>query len=152
MSQRLMFLGLVALSICACSTTTFETKWRNPNARPIRLAGQKVVGLFMSSNPSLRRSAEDAMVRELNARGAQGVPGYTVLDDSEVRDRDAAKRKLESLGFAGAVVMRIIGSHDDATSPGPTSPSRVTATSGAATGAMAGRPSTSRGISPSIES
>jgi len=113
MSTRVAFLSLVALSVCACSTTTFESKWRNPNARPIKLAGQKVVGLFMNNNPTLRRSAEDAMVRELNARGAQGVPAYTVLDDSEIRDRDAAKRKLESLGFAGTVVMRIVGSQNE---------------------------------------
>ncbi len=113
MSRRLAFLSFLALFNSACSATTFETEWRNPNARPIRLAGQKVVGLFMSSNPSFRRSAEDAMVRELNARGAQGVPAYTVLDDSEIRDRDAAKNKLESLGFAGAVVMRVVSSQNE---------------------------------------
>lgn len=113
MSTRFAFLGLVALSVSACSTTSFQSTWRNPNARPIKLAGQKVVGLFMNNNPTLRRSAEDAMVRELGARGAQGVPAYTVLDDSEIHDRDAAKRKLESLGFAGAVVMRVVGSQNE---------------------------------------
>jgi len=113
MFPRFAFVSLLALSASACSTTTFQSTWRNPSARPIRLAGQKVVGLFMSNNPTLRRSAEDAMVRELVARGAQGVPAYTVLDDTEIRDRDSAKRKLESLGFAGAVVMRIVGSRNE---------------------------------------
>lgn len=113
MSTRFAFLCLVALSASGCSTTSFQSTWRNPNARPIKLAGQKVVGLFMNNNPTLRRSAEDAMVRELGARGAQGVPAYTVLDDNEIRDRDSAKRKLESLGFAGAVVMRIVGSQNE---------------------------------------
>ena len=113
MSARFAFISLLALSVSACSTTTFQSEWRNPNARPIKLAGQKVVGLFMSNDPTLRRSAEDAMVRELNARGAQGVPAYTVLNDEEISDRDSAKRKLESLGFAGTVVMRIVGSQNE---------------------------------------
>jgi len=101
--------AFLTLLISACATTTFQTTWRNPNARPIKLNGQKVVGLFISNNPTIRRRAEEAMARELTARGAQGVPAYTVLDDTEIRDRDAAKSKLESLGFAGVVVMRIVG-------------------------------------------
>jgi hypothetical protein len=113
MCTRFALISLLALAVSACSTTTFQTQWRNPNARPIKLAGQKVVGVFMSGNPTLRRSAEDAMVRELNARGAQGVPAYTVLSDSEILDRDSAKQKLESMGFAGAVVMRVVGSQNE---------------------------------------
>ena len=102
-------LACVTLLVSACATTTFQTTWRNPEAKPIKLSGQKVVGLFITNKPALRRSAEDAMAREITARGAQGVPAYTVLDDTEIRDRDAAKAKLESLGFSGVVVLRIVG-------------------------------------------
>lgn len=49
------------------------------------------------------------MAREISARGAQGVPAYTVLSDDEIKDRDQSKAKLEQLGFSGAVVMRIVG-------------------------------------------
>lgn len=49
------------------------------------------------------------MAREITARGAQGVPGYTVLSDEEVKDKDASKAKVESLGFSGVVVMRVLG-------------------------------------------
>jgi hypothetical protein len=102
-------LAFATLLVSACATTTFQTTWRNPEAKPIKLAGQKVVGLFISNKPALRRTAEDAMAREITARGAQGVPAYTVLDDTEIRDRAAAKAKLASLGFSGVVVMRIVG-------------------------------------------
>ncbi len=99
----------VALATFACATTTFQTTWRSPDARPLKLSGKKVVGVFVSKDETLRRRAEDAMAREISARGAQGVPAYTVLTDEEVRNRDAAKAKLEQLGFSGAVVMRVIG-------------------------------------------
>ncbi len=98
-----------ALITFACATTTFQSTWRSPDARPLKLSGKKVVGVFVSKDETLRRRAEDAMAREISARGAQGVPAYTVLTDEEVRDRDAAKAKLEQLGFSGAVVMRVIG-------------------------------------------
>ena len=45
----------LALSWIACSTTTFESTWRSPEAQPLRLEGQKVVGLFLSKPPGSRR-------------------------------------------------------------------------------------------------
>ncbi len=104
-----------ALAAFACATTTFQTTWRAPDARPLKLTGKKVVGVFVNKDQALRRRAEDAMAREISARGAQGVPAYTVLTDEEVKDRDAAKAKLEQLGFSGAVVMRVVGSHTEYT-------------------------------------
>ena len=102
-------LTALALSPLACSTTTFESTWRSPEAQPLRLEGQKVVGLFLSKSPARRRRAEDAMAREISARGAQGVPAYTVLADEEVKDQEIARAKLEKLGFGGVVVMRVVG-------------------------------------------
>lgn len=102
-------LAALILTLVACSSTTFESTWVAPDARPVRLTGKKVVGLFMSKNPATRRVAEDAMAREITARGAQGVPAYTVLSDAEVKDQDAVKAKLDRLGFSGVVVMRVVG-------------------------------------------
>src|SRR5437867_10123731 len=99
----------VVLTVLACSTTSFESTWRAPDARPIHLTGKKVVGLFMSKSPAKRRVAEDAMAREITARGAQGVPAYTVLSDDEIKDQEVVQRKLDSLGFSGVVVMRVVG-------------------------------------------
>jgi hypothetical protein len=98
------------LACLACATTTFESTWKSPDAQPLRLTGRKVVTVFVSRDPLLRRRAEDAMAREVTARGAYGVPAYTFLSDQEIRDRDAAKTKADALGFAGAVVMRVVGS------------------------------------------
>ena len=53
------------------------------------------------------------MAREITARGAEGVPAYTFLSDAEITNRDVAKERVESLGFAGAVVMRVVESHTE---------------------------------------
>ena len=107
---RLALLAVSALAWLGCATTTFESSWRNPEAQPLRLGGRKVVAVFVSRDPLRRRLAEDALAREITARGAQGVAAYTFLSDREVRDRDLARAKAEELGFAGAVVMREVGS------------------------------------------
>lgn len=104
-----------ALVSVACATTIFVSTWKAPDARPLRLSGRKVVAIFLSKSPATRRLAEDAMAKEISARGAQGVPGYTILSDEEVKNRDAAKAKLESLGFSGAVVMRVVGKETEVT-------------------------------------
>jgi hypothetical protein len=101
--------GALAFTL-ACATTTFQSTWRSPEARPLKLSGKKVLAVFVNRNPTLRRRGEDAMVREISARGARGVPSYTILSESEVRDPDTARKKAEELGFSGAVVMRIVGS------------------------------------------
>jgi len=94
----------------SCSTTEFVSTWRSPTAQPLRLAGTKVVAVFMSKNESIRRHAEDAMAREITKRGAQGVASYTVIDERLIRDEKFARSAFERLGFAGSVVMRVVGS------------------------------------------
>ena len=101
--------AVAALVSFACVTTTFESSWKAPDAQPLRLSGQKVAAVFVSRNPSVRRRAEDAMAREITARGARGVPSYRVLSEERVRDIDYAKDVFQREGFAGVVTMRITG-------------------------------------------
>ena len=115
MRQRSLFVrfivaAIAALALAACATTEFRSSWRNPEAQPLRLRGKKVVAVFVTHDSYLRERAEDAMVREIQARGADGVASYTFLSDREIRDRDAARAEAERRGCAGAVVMRIVGS------------------------------------------
>jgi len=103
---------LVAVTLAgalACATTTFVSTWRSPDARPLHLTGARVVAVFVSNNARRRRIAEDALAREITAKGAKGIPSYTVLSAEEARDEDASQKKLEGLGYQGAVVMRVVG-------------------------------------------
>jgi hypothetical protein len=100
----------LAAALClACATTTFVSTWKSPEAQPLRLTGARVVAIFVTNSPERRRRAEDALAREINQRGAHGVPSYTILSETEVRDEDASRTKLEQAGYQGAVVMRVVG-------------------------------------------
>ncbi len=103
-------LCIVTAVALACSTTTFQSTWRSPDARPLRLTGRKVVAVVISRNATFRHRAEEALAREISARGAQGVPAYAVISDDDVKNQEEARAKFEKLGFSGAVVMRIVGS------------------------------------------
>jgi hypothetical protein len=92
-----------------CSTTTFQSTWRSPDARPLRLAGRKVAAVVISRNGVFRHRAEEALAKEISARGAQGVPAYTVLSYDDVKNQEESRAKFEKLGFSGVVVMRIVG-------------------------------------------
>ncbi|HEY7575215.1 MAG TPA: hypothetical protein VIB08_08640 [Thermoanaerobaculia bacterium] len=97
------------VGLLACSSTTFDSTWRAPESRPLQLAGKKVVAIFVNKNMAMRRAAEDTMAREISSHGAQGVPGYSILPDDMIRDHEKVKVKLEGMGFAGVVVMRVAG-------------------------------------------
>jgi hypothetical protein len=108
--HRLVRIGpALLLTLVSCASTTFQSHWRNPEAQPLRLVGAKAVALFVSNNPTIRRIAEDALAREVSSRGVQAVPAYTLLSDEEIDNVETARAKLESAGFDGAVVMRVVG-------------------------------------------
>ena len=104
-----VFAAVALTAALSCSSTTFQSTWRDPQAQPLQLAGSKVLAVFMTRDENLRRRAEDAMAREITARGAQGVPSYTVLAAEETKDSETSRPKLERMGFSGVVTMRIAG-------------------------------------------
>jgi len=83
-----LLLAVCALACSACASTAFESTWKSPDAKPLQLRDRRVAAVFVSRDPLLRRIAEDAMAREITARGARGVAAYTFLSDSEIRDRE----------------------------------------------------------------
>jgi hypothetical protein len=114
--RRGLVLGwAVALAVGAlgCSTTSFKSTWRNPTAGPITLQGQKVAALVMTSNETMRRDGEDALARELAARGVRGFPGYQLTGGKEVKDSEVLRKKLGEMGIDGAVVMRVIDTREE---------------------------------------
>jgi hypothetical protein len=102
--------GILAAALLAgCSSTTFESAWKAPDAGPLAYSGRKVAAIFVSSNESTRRVAEDTLAREITKRGAQGVAAYTLLSPADLKDKEKARDKLLKAGCAGAVMMRVTG-------------------------------------------
>lgn len=107
--KRLVLICLVLLALpVAGAGPSFTATWKNPAAGNIGYAGKKVVGLIVSDDMALRQSTEEALARELTARGVRGVPAYQMIPKEEVRDKDRAKAWFERTDTAGVVIMRLV--------------------------------------------
>jgi len=112
-----------AASLASCATTTFVSTWKAPDAQSLKGEGNKVLCVVMAKNPSTRLSAEDALAREITRMGAQGIAGYTLLQDEPTQDEAKAQEALEKAGIAVIVAMRPTGKEQEISSTpvmGPT--------------------------------
>lgn len=106
--------GLSVVLVCsACASTPFVSSWRAPDAEPLQIVGAKVAAVAMIDQVASRRAAEDAIARELTARGAVGVPMYTVYPNESPSDEPAAREALEREGFTGLVVFRPVSTEHE---------------------------------------
>ena len=111
----------IALAGSCASSSNFVSSWQSPDARPLDVDGAKVAAIVMMRGEAARRAAEDVLARELQARGADGVPLYMLQPDARPDNEEAVREALEEAGIEGAVVMRPVGSQRRAAaSPSPT--------------------------------
>jgi hypothetical protein len=110
--QKQMTLGAtsLALLLAGCATTTFTSIWKAPDAKPLQFsAGDKVVAMVVAESASLRRAGEANLADELDKRGLQGIPAYTLLADEAIKDEARAKVAIEGAGAVGVIVLRPMG-------------------------------------------
>src|SRR5262245_32587826 len=98
----------VALGLSLAAKTKFQSVWKSPEAATLSFAGAKVAALVMDQDDSLRVAGEEALVRELNARGIQGVASYRIMPKELVKDPDQAKVWYEKSGVQGVVALRVV--------------------------------------------
>src|SRR5689334_14643435 len=106
MSLRIFSISCALALMSACASSGFVSSWKAPDATPLQVKGSKVGAVVMLQDETSRRVAEDALAREINARGAQGIPGYTVMPDSRPATEAEARAAFENAGVQGIVVMR----------------------------------------------
>ena len=104
------FAFALALALTAMTATAddFVSTWKAPGAGPMNFAGRKVAGVLIVDDDSLRVSAEEALAREISARGPNGVPAYRIIPKEELTRKDAAKGWFERAGVQGLVVLRLV--------------------------------------------
>lgn len=95
----------VTLATVGCATTDMTSTWTDPSAKGASLS--KVAIVALTRDAGLRRMAEDSAVQQLV--GAQAVPSYQVLGDTDLKDRESVKAKLREQGFQGVLIMRMAG-------------------------------------------
>lgn len=117
---------LITTSLAGCATSRIENAWVEPTATAQSFALEKVLVVALARDGAIRRSTEDALDRAISAgpRGLSGQlvvePSYTILNDRELADVDAARTKVEAAGYDGAVVIRFVSSHQEITVEPPT--------------------------------
>jgi hypothetical protein len=99
---------LVLVAALAAADIDFISTWRAPGSEPLNFAGRKVAAVLVTDDTNLRVSTEEALAREISARGANGVPAYRLLPKELLADKDAAKGWFERAGVQGLVVLRIV--------------------------------------------
>jgi len=104
-------LGATLLFLGACATTTFTSTWKAPGGQTINPAGKTIAAVFVSGDERNRHAAEDALAKDLNARGAHGVPGYKLMPNEIRGDAEDTLARLKEAGANEVVVMRVVGAH-----------------------------------------
>ena len=84
----------------------FTSVWKSPDAASVSFAGKKVAALVIAQDDSLRVAGEEALVRELTARGLQSVATYRIAPKEELQSADRAKGWFEKANVDGVVAVR----------------------------------------------
>src|SRR5262245_63815261 len=99
---------VAAVVVAAGADNEFIRTWKAPGAGPLNFTGRKVAAVVIVDDASLQVAAEEALSREIAARGPSGVPAYRIIPRPELANKDSAKSWLEKAGVQGLVVMRLV--------------------------------------------
>jgi hypothetical protein len=105
--------ALLAGVTVAASKPEFTQTWKSPDAAGVSFVGKKVAALVMTSDQNLRISAEEALARQLEARGAQAIATYRIAPAPELASADRARPWFERAGIEGVVALRPVSYDKD---------------------------------------
>ena len=85
MLRRLVLIGLACAILPACASTKLTNSWKDPGTTgPVSF--DRILVVFMNSNESVRRTAEEALVDRVGSERA--VPSYTIISQQDARTSD----------------------------------------------------------------
>jgi hypothetical protein len=105
--MRLMAIALAG-TLAAGAGNEFVSTWKAPGAGRMSFAGRKVAAVLIADDHDLRVPAEEALAREITARGPVGVPAYRIIPREELTNKDSAKGWFARAGIEGLVVLRVV--------------------------------------------
>jgi hypothetical protein len=86
----------------------FLSTWKSPEAATTSLVGKKVATLVIAEEDGLRVAGEEALARELEARGIPAIATYRIVPKPELATAERAKPWFERAGIQGVVAVRPI--------------------------------------------
>lgn len=90
------------------ASTKYVSTWAAPDAGRLSAGGQKVAAVVLTPTPESRRGSEDYLAWELRKRGVQSVQAYSIVPESQMKDREAAKAAFEKAGVVAVVMLRVV--------------------------------------------
>ncbi len=96
----------IALLLAACASTTLSNSWVNPEYKGPPLKKVMVVGV--SSQPALRRTFEDEIVKELKAVGVEGVASYNFIPEDGKAEEARVSAAVKEAGVQGVLITRFV--------------------------------------------
>lgn len=100
---------VAALLVTVSASNEFIRTWKAPGAGTLNFAGRKVAAVVIVDDGDLQVAAEEALSREIAARGPQAVAAYRIVPRPELTKPESARIWLEKAGVQGLVIMRVIG-------------------------------------------
>ena len=92
----------------------YRFTFASPRAVPGEFAGKKIAAFVIIPDEGMRRGREETLAEELRQRGLDCYAGYIAVPDPRIGDRKQAGEMLQKKGYAGAVVMRLVGDEERA--------------------------------------
>ena len=96
------------VALVSAQTAKLKSSWVAPGVGPMSYAGKKVAAIAITSDLSVKMSAEEAMAREITARGPQGIAAYRTIPTELLADKDKAQQWFTKTGVAGAITIRVV--------------------------------------------
>lgn len=98
--------AVIAATLASCGASSqLTSSWVDPTAPDQTF--KKVVVVGVTPRAPARRMYEDGFVADLQARGLDAVPSYTVAGDGQL-DKAAAEAKLQEIGAEAVIVTRLV--------------------------------------------
>lgn len=104
----LVTIVVCAIAVASAQSAKLVTSWAAAGVGPMSYGGKKVVALAISTDMDLRMSAEEAMAREISARGPQGIAAYRAIPKEELASKERAQQWFAQTGVAGVLTMRVV--------------------------------------------
>ena len=101
-------LAFLAVAFTLAADIRFLSTWKSPDAATTTFVGKKVATLVISQDDGLRVSGEEALARELGARGINAVASYRIVPKPELASAERAKPWFEKAAVEGVVAIRPI--------------------------------------------
>lgn len=108
-SRLHIMIALVSLSLlAACATTKIQSVWSDASYQRGPLLKVFVMGL--AKDQLLKRLYEDEFVIQLQSRGVQAFPSYSVIPQEKMGDQNFIREKIKELSVDASIITRLVDS------------------------------------------